>query len=236
MGYSVVIPLKNEEANIEPLTQEVVEVMRGLNEPFELLYINDGSTDKTLEKLHELKGTVPEIRILSFDKNYGQSSGFDAGFRAAKGDYIITLDGDRQNDPHDIPKLLALKNDYDLICGIRKKRKDSPLKRLISFFANKVRSSLCNDGVKDTGCSLKVYRKSALDRIKLFHGMHRFLPALFLIDGFTVAQVEVNHRPRVAGKSNYTLFNRSLNTIADLLAVYWMRKRALKYKVEQKWN
>lgn len=236
LTYSVVIPLKNEEANVKPLTEEIVAVMRPLPEPFEILYINDGSTDQTLSLLQELKTSHPEIKILSFDRNYGQSSAFDAGFRAARGEFVITLDGDRQNDPRDIPKLLALKHTYDLICGIRKKRKDTPLKRIISFFANKVRSKLCNDGVKDTGCSLKVYRRAALERIKLFHGMHRFLPALFLIEGFTIAQVEVNHRPRVAGKSNYNLFNRSFNTIADLFAVYWMRKRALKYKVKQQWH
>ena len=235
MIYSVVIPLKNEQENVIPLTEEVLGVMRPLA-PFELIFINDGSTDSTLSLLQQLKQNHPEIKILSFDRNYGQSSGFDAGFKAASGQYVITLDGDRQNDPHDIPKLLALKEQYDLICGIRKKRKDTLFKRTISIFANKVRSSLCNDGVKDTGCSLKVYRKTALDRIKLFHGMHRFLPALFILEGFSVAQVEVNHRARIAGKSNYTLFNRSLNTIADLLAVYWMRKRALKYKVKETWN
>jgi dolichol-phosphate mannosyltransferase len=232
VNYSIVIPLKNEKENVEPLTQEVLAVMRGLSASFEIIYVNDGSTDGTAEKLKDLKETIPEIRIITLDKNYGQSSAFDAGFRAAKGTFVITMDGDRQNDPNDIPKLIALADQHELVCGIRKKRQDSLLKKLISFFANKVRSSVCQDGIKDTGCSLKIYKKTALDRIKLYQGMHRFLPALFLFEGFAIAQVEVNHRPRGAGKSNYNLFNRSLNTVADLMAVYWMRKRTLRYKVK----
>lgn len=231
--YSVVIPLKNEEENLIPLTQEVAAVMRSLLEPFELIYIDDGSTDGTLGVLQSLSKDYPEVAVLSFDRNYGQTSAFDAGFRRARGSYVITLDGDRQNDPQDIPKLLALKETYDLICGVRHKRKDSLFKKGISCVANWVRSGLIGDGIKDTGCSLKVYKKSSLDRIKLFHGMHRFLPALFLLEGYSIAQVEVNHRKRGAGKSKYTLFNRSFNTIADLLAVYWMRKRALRYKLEK---
>lgn len=230
--YSIVIPLKNEQDNVEPLTLEVLSVM---TDPFELIYVNDGSTDRTLEVLHELKEKYSQIRILSLDKNHGQSSAFDAGFREAQGEFVITLDGDRQNDPNDIPKLIALKEEFDLVCGIRKKRKDTLMKRFISFYANKIRNAVCQDGIIDTGCSLKLYRKTSLERIKLFQGMHRFLPALFLFEGFKITQVEVNHRPRVAGKSNYNLFNRSFNTIADLFAVYWMRKRSLRYKIEKKW-
>lgn len=228
--YSVVIPIKNEEENIKPLIEELDSVMRTLQSPWELLIINDGSTDHSAQILNDLKSIYKELRVVHFDRNYGQSSAFDAGFRLAKGEFVITLDGDRQNDPHDIPKLLdIIVKGADLVCGQRKKRKDSFFKRAISKLANAVRSKLCQDGISDTGCSLKVYRKQCLKEIKLFDGMHRFLPALFQIENFRVAEVAVNHRERTAGKSKYNLFNRSFNTIYDMLAVVWMRKRHLKY-------
>lgn len=233
MKYSVVIPLKNEEGNIADLLAELEPVMNTLKNPWEIICIEDGSTDNTLAILQELAKTRKNLRIIIFANNYGQSSAFDAGFRAAKGEFIITMDGDRQNDPADIPKLIELAKDHDLVCGIRAKRKDTPSKRVISFFANKVRSWACGDGMKDTGCSLKVYRTSCISKIKMYHGMHRFLPALFLIEGFRIAQIPVNHRERAAGKTKYNIFNRSFNTIADLLAVRWMRKRQLKYKVQR---
>jgi len=227
--YSVVIPMKNEEENILPLLKEVKDAMEPLNSPWEVICIDDGSDDKTLERLQLAAKDFP-LKIISFDQNYGQSAAFDAGFKAAAGKWIITLDGDRQNDPADIPKLLAVKEDSDLVGGIRQKRKDSSVKKLTSYFANKVRQRVCRDGMEDSGCSLKVFRKSALEQIKLFQGMHRFFPALFIIEGFKVKQIPVSHRARAAGVSHYSFWNRNLNTISDLIAVYWMRKRALKYK------
>ncbi|MBS4164660.1 Uncharacterized protein PRO82_001991 [Candidatus Protochlamydia amoebophila] len=230
--YSVVIPLKNEESNIEELIQELEPVMNQLRETWELICIDDGSTDNTkaiLKKLNEEKGY---LRSIFFKKNYGQSSAFEAGFKAAQGKFIITLDGDRQNDPTDIPKLIKEINTCDLVCGIRLNRKDSWSKRIISKGANFVRSRLCGDGMRDTGCSLKVYRASCFQKIKMYNGMHRFLPALFKIEGFEIKQIPVNHRERLKGKSNYNFFNRSLNTVSDLLAVCWMRKRHLHYQIE----
>lgn len=231
--YSVVIPLKNEESNIADLIAELEPVMNGLKKPWELICIDDGSTDQTRAVLKELARQKSYLRPLFFKKNYGQSSAFEAGFKAAQGEFVITLDGDRQNDPADIPKLLAERTAYDLVCGIRLNRKDSWSKRLISKGANFVRSRLCGDGVQDTGCSLKIYRSSCLKQIKMYNGMHRFLPALFQIEGFTIKQVPVNHRERAAGKSNYNFLNRSLNTLADLWAVRWMRKRHLDYEIEK---
>lgn len=231
LKYSIVVPLKDEEGNIAQLVEEIETAMAAQNEGWELICIDDGSEDRTLSILKELK--KPYLRIIVFAKNSGQTAAFDAGFRAAKGEFVITLDGDRQNDPRDIPKLIALSNSCDLVCGIRQKRKDTLLKRWISYGANKIRSRVCEDGVADTGCSLKLYRKSCLDRVKLFHGMHRFLPALFLIEGFSVGQVAVNHRERTRGKTKYNLFNRSFNTIADLFAVWWMKKRRLNYTVRE---
>lgn len=231
--YSVVIPLKNEESNIVDLIEELEPVMIQLNQPWELICVDDGSTDHTRDILSQLSQRKTYLKNIIFKTNYGQSSAFDAGFKEAAGEFVITLDGDRQNDPTDIPRLLALIPDCDLVCGIRLKRKDSFVKRITSKLANFIRSRLCDDGVQDTGCSLKVYRKKCLEKIKMFHGMHRFLPALFKIEGFRIKQLPVNHRERLKGKSNYNFFNRSFNTIADLFAVRWMKKRHLNYQIEK---
>lgn len=230
--FSIVIPLKNEIGNIENLIEEIKPVMKILGEPWELICIDDGSTDGTLELLRNLSKDNPFLRIIAFKRNYGQSSAFEAGFKASNGKFIITLDGDGQNDPKDIPKLVELIPHCDIVCGIRSKRKDTLSKKITSKIANKVRNWLIDDGVQDTGCSLKVYRKASLDQIKLYQGMHRFLPALFKIQGFQIEQVPVNHRERLKGKSNYHFFNRSFNTVADLLAVRWMKKRHLHYEID----
>ena len=232
--FSVVIPLKNEEGNIRGLIDELEPVMQSLQEPWELICIDDGSTDQTLPILEDLAQKKSYLNTLVFTRNFGQSDAFDAGFKAAKGDFIITLDGDRQNDPADIPKLTEMSKNFDLVCGIRKKRKDSPIKRIISFFANKIRSRVCRDGISDTGCSLKIYRREALQQIKMYQGMHRFLPALFQIEGFRVGEVLVNHRERKSGTTKYNLFNRSFNTISDMMAVRWMRMRKLNYQIKRK--
>ncbi len=231
--YSVVIPLKNEASNIMDLIGELEPIMYTLGDDWELICIDDGSTDKTRQILKDLFEQKPYLRLILFKQNYGQSSAFDAGFKAAKGQFVITLDGDGQNDPKDIPRLVQMIQDSDLVCGIRLNRKDSFTKRLTSQIANAVRNWACEDGVQDTGCSLKVYRRACLAQIKMFHGMHRFLPALFKMEGFRIQQIPVNHRERLGGKSNYNFFNRSLNTVADLLAVRWMKKRHLHYQIDQ---
>lgn len=231
MKYSVVIPLKNEEGNIADLIAEIEPVMKRLGERWELLCIDDGSTDQTGEILTGLLPQKPFLRVIRFDKNYGQSAAFDAGFRNACGEWVITLDGDLQNDPADIPKLLEACSTHDLICGSRVNRQDPWHKKITSRLANWIRKKLCGDTVNDTGCSLKVYRTKCLSRIKMFKGMHRFLPALFSIEGFRVIEIPVNHRKRTQGHTKYNLFNRSFNTIADMMAVRWMRKRHLNYTV-----
>ena len=233
MKYSIVIPLKNEEENIKDLINEIEPVMHALKSPWELICINDGSTDNTSSVLLKLAETKPFLRILTFDRNYGQSCAFDAGFKNAHGEWVITLDGDRQNDPADIPKLLAMTEENDLVCGHRLNRQDPWHKKITSKLANFVRSRLCKDDIQDTGCSLKVYRKECLNHIKMYKGMHRFLPALFKIEGFRVSEVPVNHRERIKGVTKYNFFNRSFNTIADMLAVRWMSKRHVNYRIDK---
>lgn len=231
--YSIVVPIKDEEENINPLVNEIEPIMNTLGDPWELIFIDDGSKDKSLELLKELKNAKPFLKVLSFKKNYGQSSAFDAGFKAALGKWVITLDGDLQNDPSDIPRLIRQSEGYDLVCGWRHTRRDRLSKRWTSKLSNYVRSRLCKDYIHDTGCSLKLFKKSALDQIKLFHGMHRFLPALFRMEGFRILEVKVNHRYRTQGKSKYHFFNRSIGPIVDMFAVYWMRKKRLQYQIHE---
>lgn len=232
MEYSVVIPVKNEEENLEPLVAEIEPVMASLGLQWELIIVDDGSDDRSREIVRALQKSKPYLRLIAFKRNYGQSSAFDAGFKAARGRYTITLDGDRQNDPSDIPKLVAVMNDCDLACGWRRDRHDPLMKRISSKIANTIRSRMCQDYMHDTGCSLKVYRSECLKQIKLYHGMHRFLPALFLMEGFRVKEVPVRHRDRSAGTSKYGLFNRLIGPLMDMFAVRWMRQRRLCYEVE----
>ena len=233
MKYSLVIPLKNEEDNIIPLIEEIKSVMIPLQKPWEIICINDGSTDQTLKRLHLLKKQQPDLRILSFEKNFGQTSAFKAGFDHAQGEILISLDGDGQNDPNDIPKLLKALENYDMIVGWRKNRHDPWPKKLSSWTAKVVRQKICNDTYPDINCSLKAFRKKTYKKIKMYHGMHRFLPILFEIEGSRVKQVPVNHRPRTRGKTHYSLFNRFLSPILDMFAVRWMRKRSIDYRIKE---
>jgi len=233
MKFSVVIPIKNEEDNIKDLVQELEPVMERLRQKWELICIDDGSTDRSLLILQDLCKQKPYMRILSFTRNFGQSAAFAAGFKAACGELIITLDGDRQNDPADIPKLTAAIADCDLVVGWRVNRKDTLQKKAISRLSNWIRSRLCRDGIHDTGCSLKIYRKEALSSIKMYRGMHRFLPALFKIEGLRVKEIPVNHRERSKGATKYHFFNRSLGPIVDMFVVRWMRDRALHPQIRE---
>jgi dolichol-phosphate mannosyltransferase len=231
--YSVIIPIKNEEENIPQLFEEIHREMQNLNQPWELIYIDDGSSDGSPRILKNLQSLHPHVRVITFTKNFGQSSAFDAGFKAAKGEFVISMDGDGQNDPADIPKLVASIADCDLVCGWRVSRNDPWNKKIISKLSNFVRNITCKDGMHDTGCSLKMYRSDCLKRIKMYHGMHRFLPALFIIEHFRVKEIPVNHRERLKGKSNYHFFNRSLSPFLDMFAVLWMRKRHLHYQIKE---
>lgn len=236
LDYSIVIPIKNEEDNIKDLIEEIEPVMKQIGRPWELICIDDGSTDKSLAILQSLCAFKPFLRVLTFTRNYGQSSAFSAGFEASKGEFVITLDGDRQNDPQDIPRLISAISDSDLVVGWRVHRRDTWKKRWISKLSNAVRSRVCKDGMHDTGCSLKIYRRSALQKIKMYKGMHRFLPALFLIEGFRIKEIPVKHRERTKGKTKYHFFNRSIGPFLDLFAVWWMRRRALHHTIREEFS
>lgn len=233
---SVVIPINDERENLLPLTEKLVQVLDGQEEsktsPFEILYVDDGSTDGSAELLERITDQYPCIQVLHFDKNYGQTSSFDAGFRLAKGELIVTLDGDLQFDPDDIPKLLPLAAQYDLVCGWRKDRHDTVLRQISSSIAFVVRNAVTRDRIHDTGCSLKVFRRTVVERLQLFDGMHRFFPALALMHGFTVTEVPVRHYPRVYGRSKYGVGNRLFTGLYDLFAVRWMKSRVLKYRLK----
>jgi glycosyltransferase involved in cell wall biosynthesis len=229
---SIVIPVFNEEDNLRLLTIELIEVLRSLNKPWEIIFIDDGSTDGSLDVLRELKGNFPDIRVIAFNKNCGQTAAFDAGFKAAKGKVIITMDADLQNDPHDIPKLLDKIGEYDAVCGWRIKRNDPLVRRLSSRVANFVRNTLSDEDIADVGCSLKAFRSEYIKKLNLYNGMHRFLPTLIKMEGGKVIEVKVNHRPRKYGTSKYNIRNRMMRSFIDLLAVRWMKKRRLRYEIE----
>ena len=180
-----------------------------------------------------MKKEFPQIRILKFDKNYGQTSALDAGIRNAKGEIISMLDGDMQNDANDVLKLLDELKDCDMVVGIRQKRQDNIIKKISSKIANSVRNKLTNDDIIDTGCPLKIFKKECFNKVKLFTGLHRFLPTLVKLEGYRVKQVPVRHLPRLRGKTKYNIRNRLFKSLRDLFAVRWMQHRYLHYKIEK---
>lgn len=230
---SIVIPVKDEAPNLATLIGEIAEQMTALDVPWELLAIDDGSVDRSLDVLKQLAQTSHQLRIFSMDRNCGQSAALHAGFQRARGDWILTLDADLQNDPRDIPKLWAHKDRYTLVCGYRKHRKDRLSKRWISKCANAIRRNFGLDTVRDTGCSLKLMRASSAKELWMFRGAHRFIPALIAMRGESTAEVAVHHRPRTAGNSKYHLFNRGLAPIVDLLGAAWLMRRRLYYQLKE---
>lgn len=234
---SVVIPIKDERDNLPALHEQLVKVLgshvQSSQAPYEIVYVDDGSTDGSAEYLDRLAAQDTTARIVHFDRNYGQTAAFDAGFRHAAGDLIVTLDGDLQYDAQDILKLLPLAQHFDLVCGWRRDRHDNVTRKLSSRIAFVVRNAVTRDGIHDTGCSLKVFRRPVVEKLQLFEGMHRFFPALALLHGFTVTEVPVRHYPRAHGRSKYGVGNRLFRGIYDLVAVRWMRRRVLRWRIKQ---
>jgi len=226
LSVSVVVPVKDEAGNVAPLAREIAAALKG--ESHEILFVDDGSTDGTAEALTVLKGEIPALRVLRHSRNLGQSRGIRSGVKAARGEIVVTLDGDGQNDPADIPKLLsALRADPQaaMVSGVRVRRRDSASRRLASRLGNGFRSALLGDGATDTGCGLKAFRRSAFLELPYFDHIHRFLIALVQREGGKVAFVPVNHRPRLTGSSKYTNLGRLLVSVQDLLGVRWLQRR-----------
>jgi dolichol-phosphate mannosyltransferase len=226
---SIVVPVRNEADNVLPLIEEIHAALDG-GEAFEVIYVDDGSIDETAGRLGDAASRFPLLRVVTHGQSCGQSAAIRSGVDSAQGAWIVTLDGDGQNDPADIPALVRLALDAppggpDMVAGIRAQRRDSWFKRLMSRIANGVRQWLLRDNVSDTGCGLKVIRRSLFLQLPYFDHMHRYLPALVLRAGGRVETIPVGHRPRLAGRSKYGLNNRLWVGIVDLLGVMWLLRR-----------
>ena len=235
---TVIVPVKDERDNLVPLLEGLLTVMSShaasQTRPFEIIFVDDGSTDGSSEELDRLATQNRQVLVFHLDRNYGKTCALDAGFKQSSGDIIIEIDGDLQQDSEDILKLLPHTATYDLVCGWRQQRQDGLVKKLSSRIANRVRNLFTHDGVHDTGCPLKIFRRPVLERLYLFEGMHRFFPALALMHGFTVTEVPVRHYPRIHGVSKYGMGNRLFKSLYDLIAVRWMQTRVLRYTFRDK--
>ncbi|QNI92676.1 beta-glycosyltransferase/ family 2 [Synechococcus sp. BOUM118] len=225
LDLSVVVPLYNEEESLPYLVEQLTDALRPSGERFELVLVNDGSSDRTAEVLEQLSHKVPELVAVLLRKNYGQTAAMAAGFDVAQGDVIVSLDGDLQNDPADIPMLLAkLQEGYDLVSGWRHQRQDAALQRkLPSRIANRLIGRVTGVKLHDYGCSLKAYRREVLSDMRLYGELHRFLPALAFIEGARITEVKVNHRARQFGSSKYGI-DRTFRVLMDLLTVWFMKR------------
>jgi glycosyltransferase involved in cell wall biosynthesis len=230
---SVVVPIFNEIDNIEPLVERVRATLDETGRSWELLAVDDGSSDGSGELLDELAAVEGRLRVLHFLANSGQSAGLDAGFKHARGDLVALLDADLQTYPEDLPKLLEMleSEGLDAVVGIRAERRDTGWKRFSSRFANGVRNWLTREDIQDTGCPIKVFRAEAIRSVKIFTGMHRFLPTLLRMEGYTVRQVPVRHAERVTGESKYGTWDRAFSGLRDALAVRWMQDRRMRWKL-----
>jgi glycosyltransferase involved in cell wall biosynthesis len=232
MRLSVVIPAYNEAESLPQLMEALNRTVGLLYEDHEIIIVNDGSTDDTAAVLQELRAENPRLRVLEMVKNAGQTAALDAGFKAANGDVVVTMDADLQNDPVDIPRLLELIRVYDVVCGIRRNRQDTFVRRVSSKIGNWIRNKLTHDDIKDTGCSLKAFSREKLQGLTLYAGMHRFLPTLMKMRGCNVTQIEVNHHPRKFGQTKYSVWKRAWRGLMDCLAVRWMQNRWLRYQLK----
>ncbi len=222
-SISVVVPVYNEEGNVANLHKEIVDVCEANGFEYEIIFIDDGSYDDTAKVCKELR----PLKLIRMRKNFGQTAAMDAGIKAAKNDYIITMDGDGQNDPADIPQMIEYleEKDVDVVSGWRKNRKDTLMKRFTSRGANLLRHMIVHDGIHDSGCSLKVYKRECFKGVNLYGEQHRFIPALLKIKGFKIGEVVVNHRPRTAGKTKYN-WKRTIKGFVDMISVWFWNKFA----------
>src|SRR2546430_1978278 len=236
---SLVIPCYNEEGNLHELIKTIREAMVPLKVSYEAVITDDCSKDRSWEILTELAAGDPRIRVQRFAFNCGESAASWAGLKAARGKYLVTLDADLQNDPRDLPQFLKALERFDCVCGTRVETRgkgDNFVRIASSRIANWVRNSLSGEQITDAGCTYRAFKRECIDDLKFFKGMHRFLPTLFKIEGFTVTEIAVTNNPRFAGQSHYGVWNRLFASFYDLLAVRWMKKRMFRYQVaERSW-
>ena len=232
---SIVFPVFNEEENVAILLEEIASAMRGQPWSYEMVAVDDGSRDRSLEILRQSRAKYPNLRVLAFEKNSGQTAALDAAWRAARGTYVVSLDADLQNDPADIPAMMRRleESKSDMVIGVRVNRQDTWARKVQSRIGNGVRNWITGDQITDTGCSLKLVKREATDRVALYTGMHRFLPTLVRLRGYKVIEMPVNHRARRFGVSKYGAMNRAMRGLVDCLAVRWMSKRMLNYRVKE---
>ena len=236
---SFVIPCHNEEANLRPLVAGIRDAVEPLKLTYEILFTDDRSTDNSWAVLKELAAGDSRIRALRFARNAGQSAAMWAGMKAARGRFIITLDADLQNDPRDVPQFLEALKQFDCACGTRvaaRSQGDNFIRIASSRIANWVRNKLSGETISDAGCCYRAFKRECIENLKFFKGMHRFLPTLFKIEGFTVTEIPVRHNPRTAGQTHYGVWNRLFASFYDLLAVRWMKKRMFRYEIEERIN
>jgi len=227
-AVSVIVPLYNEEENIPILQSELRAALKGIDH--EIIFVDDGSADRTVDRIE----VAPNVRVIRFEKNAGQSAAMYAGLQAARGATLVLIDGDLQNDPADIPRLLGeIARGADLVCGYRARRRDTRVKQLTSRIANAVRSRYTKDGVRDTGCTLKAMRRECVTALVPFKGMHRFIPALVKAAGYRLVEIPVNHRQRRFGQTKYGLGNRAVRATIDMFGVRWLLSRRLNYKIRE---
>lgn len=225
--FSVVVPLHDEEPNVVPFYEELTRALQPAGTPYEVIFVEDGSTDRTFAMLGTIQQSDVRVRVIRFTRNFGQTAAFAAGFAHAKGRFIVTIDGDLQNDPADIPRLLALARNHDIVCGWRKDRKDAYLTRYVpAAIANRLLGWVSGVRIHDNGCSLKVFRAEVVKPLKLRPGSHRYLPALASQLGRRITEVPVNHRPRQFGQSKYGL-SRTFKVIADLARLRGLMREAV---------
>lgn len=230
---SIVIPVKDEAPNIPTLAGEISDAMASQRYSWEVLWVDDGSRDQTLSCLRDLGKRDPRHRHISFNANYGQSAALVAGFLESRGEVIATLDGDGQNDPHDLPRMISLilRGEADMVNGYRQRRKDGTRRKLASVVANGFRTIVTGRSVRDVGCSTRAFRRRCAVNLPLFKGLHRFLPTVISWGGFRLVEVSVNHRPRTRGMTKYGIRNRLWVGIYDLFGVMWLRRRSIRYSI-----
>ena len=236
---SFVIPCHNEEENLRPLVAAIREAVEPLKVYYEIVITDDRSTDNSWAVLKELAMSNTQMRALRFAHNSGQSAALWAGMKAARGSFIVTLDADLQNDPRDVPKFLDALKESDCVCGSRvtaRGQGDSFIRIASSRIANWVRNKVSGETISDAGCCYRAFKRECIDNLKFFKGMHRFLPTLFKIEGFTVTEIPIRHNPRIAGQTHYGIGNRLFATFYDLIAVRWMKKRMFRYEIAERLN